>query len=188
MSMAMDDSIERWTAMRKSALVIKIIQGKTTVAAASRSFELTPSEIEVEQGIAIFETKLLQARRAGFDRADVKVDGFGHYPSPFARPPRGVWSRQTCQTANRVAAWAPDIGRRSAFVPSVRRHSEGYGMTQYSHIVAQSTENRGPPKTLNSNTSSDSQNPVPLHVPNDANACKTEHHCALTAPPQGHHS
>ena len=46
MSMTMDDSIERWTAERKTALVIEIIQGKTTVAEASRSFDLTPSEIE----------------------------------------------------------------------------------------------------------------------------------------------
>jgi transposase-like protein len=45
--MTMDDSIKRWTAKRKTALVIEIFQGKTTVAEASRSFELTPSEIEV---------------------------------------------------------------------------------------------------------------------------------------------
>ncbi|WP_256714579.1 DUF1153 domain-containing protein [Rhodovulum sulfidophilum] len=42
----MDDSIKRWTAKRKTALVIEIIQGKTTVSEASRSFDLTPSEIE----------------------------------------------------------------------------------------------------------------------------------------------
>lgn len=46
MSMTVDDSIKRWTAKRKAALVIEIIQGKTTVAEASRSFDLTPSEIE----------------------------------------------------------------------------------------------------------------------------------------------
>ena len=46
MSMTMEDSIERWTLMRKTALVIEIIQGKTTVAEASRSFDLSPSEIE----------------------------------------------------------------------------------------------------------------------------------------------
>ena len=38
--------VKRWTAKRKSALVIEIIQGKTTVAEASRSFDLSPSEIE----------------------------------------------------------------------------------------------------------------------------------------------
>ncbi|MFC0280514.1 transposase [Falsigemmobacter intermedius] len=46
MSMTMEDSIKRWTAKRKTALVIEIIQGKTTVAEASRSFDLSPSEIE----------------------------------------------------------------------------------------------------------------------------------------------
>ena len=44
--MTMDDSIKRWTAKRKTALVIELIQGRTTVAEASRSFDLTPSEIE----------------------------------------------------------------------------------------------------------------------------------------------
>jgi len=46
MSVTMDDGIKRWTAKRKTALVIEIIQGKTTVAEASRSFDLSPSEIE----------------------------------------------------------------------------------------------------------------------------------------------
>ena len=46
MSMTMEDDIKRWTAKRKAALVIEIIQGKSTVAEASRAFDLTPSEIE----------------------------------------------------------------------------------------------------------------------------------------------
>jgi transposase-like protein len=46
MSMTMEDEIKRWTAKRKAALVMEIIQGKTTVAEASRAFDLTPSEIE----------------------------------------------------------------------------------------------------------------------------------------------
>lgn len=36
----------RWTAKRETALVVEIIQGKTTVAEASRAFDLSPSEIE----------------------------------------------------------------------------------------------------------------------------------------------
>lgn len=48
MSMTMDDSIKRWTAKRKAALVIGIIQGKTTVAEASRSFDLSPLRLRVE--------------------------------------------------------------------------------------------------------------------------------------------
>ena len=52
MSAVMDEEIKRWTARRKSALVLEIIQGKTTVAEASRAFDITPSEIEtwVEEG------------------------------------------------------------------------------------------------------------------------------------------
>ena len=46
MSETLAEDIKRWTAKRKGALVIEIIQGKTTVAEASRSFDLTPSEIE----------------------------------------------------------------------------------------------------------------------------------------------
>lgn len=46
MSTRMEDDIKRWTAKRKAALVMEIIQGKTTVAEASRSFDLPPSQIE----------------------------------------------------------------------------------------------------------------------------------------------
>ena len=46
MSMTMDDSIKCWTEKCKTALVIEIVQGKKTVAEASRSFDLTPSEVE----------------------------------------------------------------------------------------------------------------------------------------------
>jgi transposase-like protein len=46
MSTTMDEEIKRWTARRKSALVLDIIQGKATVAEASRQFDLPPSEIE----------------------------------------------------------------------------------------------------------------------------------------------
>lgn len=46
MSVTMDDGIKRWTAKRKTALVVEIIQAKTTVAEASRAYDLSPSEIE----------------------------------------------------------------------------------------------------------------------------------------------
>ena len=60
MSMTMDDSIKNWTAKRKTALVNEIIQGKTTVAEASRSFDLSPSEIEggVEDAMRGMENSL----------------------------------------------------------------------------------------------------------------------------------
>lgn len=46
MSTKMEDEFKRWTAKRKAALVTEIIQGKTTVSEASRSFDIPPSEIE----------------------------------------------------------------------------------------------------------------------------------------------
>ena len=46
MSITMDDEIKSWTARRKSALVLEIIQGKSTIAEASRQFDLPPSAIE----------------------------------------------------------------------------------------------------------------------------------------------
>jgi transposase-like protein len=60
MSIEMDEEIKRWTAKRKSALVIEIMQGKKTVAEASRQFDLAPSEIEdwVDQAKAGMENAL----------------------------------------------------------------------------------------------------------------------------------
>ena len=46
MSTGMDEEIKRWTSRRKSALVMEIFQGKTTVAEASRAYDLPPPEIK----------------------------------------------------------------------------------------------------------------------------------------------
>jgi len=46
MGKAMEDDIKRWTAKRKSALVLEIIQGKTSISEASRQYDLSPSELE----------------------------------------------------------------------------------------------------------------------------------------------
>lgn len=48
----MEEVIKRWTAKRRSALVLDTIQGKTTVAEASRAYDLSLSEVEnwVEDG------------------------------------------------------------------------------------------------------------------------------------------
>jgi len=60
MSAVMDEEIKRWTARRKSALVLEIIQGKTTLSEASRQFDLTPAEIEgwVDDGTRGMENAL----------------------------------------------------------------------------------------------------------------------------------
>ena len=46
MSTVMEEETKRWTAKRKAALVVEIIQAKTTIAQASRAFDIAPSEIE----------------------------------------------------------------------------------------------------------------------------------------------
>ena len=46
MSMTMEDDIKRWTAKRKAALVMEIIQGKPSISEASRAFDVSPAEIE----------------------------------------------------------------------------------------------------------------------------------------------
>lgn len=50
MSVTLDDSFKRWTAKRKTALVMEIIQGKMTVAEVSGAKDLLPSEIEARVG------------------------------------------------------------------------------------------------------------------------------------------
>ena len=47
MSKKMEKEIKRWTAKRTTALVLEIIQGKTTVSVARGSFDIAPSEVEV---------------------------------------------------------------------------------------------------------------------------------------------
>ena len=60
MSIEMDEEIKRWTARRKSALVLEIIQVKTTVSESSRQFDLSPAEVEswIDQAKAGMENAL----------------------------------------------------------------------------------------------------------------------------------
>jgi transposase-like protein len=52
MSKTLIDDIKRWTAKRKSELVVEIIRGKTTVAETSRTYDRAPLDVEswVEDG------------------------------------------------------------------------------------------------------------------------------------------
>jgi len=51
-SVIVEEDFKAWTAKRKAALVMDIIQGKTSIAEASRSYDLPPSAIGewVEEG------------------------------------------------------------------------------------------------------------------------------------------
>ena len=72
MSAVMEEDIKRWTARRKAALVLEIIQGKTTVAEAGRSFDLPPAEIEewIDEGTRGMENALRTKPRSGPTQLD----------------------------------------------------------------------------------------------------------------------
>ena len=78
MSVIVEEDFKRWTAKRKAALVMDIIQGKTSIAEASRSFDLPPSEIEewVEEGKRGMENAL----RA--KPLDIKAVSYTHLTLP----------------------------------------------------------------------------------------------------------
>ena len=84
MSTLMDEEIKRWTARRKTALVLDIIQGKTTVAEASRAYDLTPSEVEswVEDGKKGMENALKANRK----RSTKPLIRPGSLPPPAPAP------------------------------------------------------------------------------------------------------
>ena len=46
MAEAPNDSVERWTAKRRAALVVSILKGETSVAEAARRHGLTVAEVE----------------------------------------------------------------------------------------------------------------------------------------------
>ena len=52
-----ETEIKRWTAKRKTQVVLDILKGKTTVAEVSRRHDLTPGEIErwIDEGISGME-------------------------------------------------------------------------------------------------------------------------------------
>jgi len=45
-STEMNENFNRWTVKRKMPVVLDIIEGKTTTTEASRSFDLSPSEVQ----------------------------------------------------------------------------------------------------------------------------------------------
>ncbi len=112
MSGPLEDVVKRWTAKRKSALVIEIIQGKTTVAEASRGYDLSPSEIEggVDDARRGMENAL-RANRSMFGRNT--KSSFVTCKRPKARP---------CWSCAREKSWRPSWSGR--IEPWLRHWSE----------------------------------------------------------------
>ena len=83
MSSQMSNENKRWSAKRKSALVLEIIQGKTTIAEASRQFDLTPSELEswVDQAKEGMENALRAKPRDEPPRVSRRPNFLREYPN-----------------------------------------------------------------------------------------------------------
>jgi transposase-like protein len=67
--------IKRWTAKRRTALVLQLLRGETTVAEAARQHDLKPSEIEhwKETFLAAGENGLKSRPREELERKDVEI-------------------------------------------------------------------------------------------------------------------
>ena len=103
----MEDDIKRWTAKRKTALILDIIQGKTTVAEASRAYDLPPSEIEewVEDGKKGMEnalrTKPLEIKEQYERQLRELQEAYGEAMPPCSKVLRTAWARWLCTVSKR---------------------------------------------------------------------------------------
>ena len=55
----LETEVKRWTAKRKTRVVVEILKGKTTVAEVARAHDLTPGEVQrwVDEGISGMENR-----------------------------------------------------------------------------------------------------------------------------------
>jgi transposase-like protein len=107
----MDEEVKRWTAKRKSALVLEIIQGKTTIAEASRAYDLAPSEVEawVDDGKRVMQNAL---------RAN-PLDVRGAVRAPDQRVAGGL-RRSDVEAARTKKAAAP-VGRGREVIETIHQ-------------------------------------------------------------------
>ncbi len=75
MSIQMEDDIKRWTAKRKTALILDMMHGKTSVAEASRANSLSTHGV-VEPCLA--ETDEIHLRNIGWRKRKVRKEGSLH--------------------------------------------------------------------------------------------------------------
>jgi transposase-like protein len=101
MGMTMEDEIKRWTAKRKAALVVEIIQGKTSISEASRAFDMSPSEIE--EWVDEAKRGMENALRA--KPLDIKEQYERHSKSCRRHTVRRCWSCAPEKSFN--PCWAP---------------------------------------------------------------------------------
>lgn len=160
MSIAMEEDIKRWTARRKSALVLEIIQGKTAVSAASRQFDIPPSEIEdwIDQAKAGMENALKakpEDVRAQYERLlkDLK-EAYGEAmlelrarkycsPSPEAQQHRGASGNPVRATAAGSRLLGRGAAVRRVERDPITKVSSGFGLSDVTPHVIMNDGHRG---------------------------------------------
>ncbi|MDB5397446.1 MAG: TonB-dependent receptor, partial [Rhodospirillales bacterium] len=97
-----EDESKRWTARRKAALVLEIIQAKTTVAEASRSYDLPPSETElwVEDGKRGMENALRANPEIAREQYERQLKDLQERTAPGMRTPAEAFA---------LAAWGEQV-------------------------------------------------------------------------------
>ncbi|WP_230470296.1 DUF1153 domain-containing protein [Lujinxingia vulgaris] len=75
MSEELPEDIKRWTSKRRTALVLQIIRGETTVNEAARQYDLKPSEIEqsYETFLDAGENGLKSRPKEEIERKDAQI-------------------------------------------------------------------------------------------------------------------
>ena len=75
MSTELPDEIKRWTAKRRTVLVLEILRGETTVNEAARKHDLKPSDIEhwKETFLAAGENGLKSRPKEELERKDAEI-------------------------------------------------------------------------------------------------------------------
>lgn len=75
MSTDLPDEIKRWTAKRRTALVLELLRGETTVNEAARKHDLKPTDIEhwKETFLAAGENGLKSRPKEELERKDAEI-------------------------------------------------------------------------------------------------------------------
>jgi hypothetical protein len=111
MSEIRSEDIKRWTGKRESALVIEIILGRTTMAEAGRTYDLTPSE--GQSWVEDAKTGMVDALKA--NPLDVRPALRDASSRIFSRP-----TVKQCWSSEREKATSPARAGLRLVAPSVR--------------------------------------------------------------------
>jgi transposase-like protein len=133
MSIGINEEIKRWTAGRKSALILDITQERTTVSDSSRQFDLTYSEVEswIDQATAGMENapQASSADRCEHYETQLKAlqEAYGHA--------RGIKKAHygVCFMRLAVQIWVGDCSFTTASCNTITTRYVGARLTQFAN-------------------------------------------------------